>query len=169
MAKRLWIAVAVVCMCGAVQALDFSKLPDPSKNVAVGHWATYAIMGAEQKQTITKIEGEGDERVLTILFESVMEDDRETLESQVSIKELQNNPEDMPEDEATVMKLEKRTIGGKEIDVAVLYVDGEDSGSVLVLSQAVPISGIVSMEAPGMGVLMELVDFGFESEEKTPE
>ncbi len=155
------IALALFFMMGVAGAFDAIELPNPADNLDVGQWASYSIMGATQKQTVVKIEGEGDERMVTIAFESFMDDQTNRIERVISVMDLMPDSENLLAD-GTAVSRETRTIGGREIDVIVLSADGEDGLSKLVVSHAVPISAVVSMEvggAEGMGVVMQLTDF----------
>lgn len=153
-------ALAVSC---AVQAADFSKIPDASKNLKVGQWARYKVMGGiENKQEITAIEGEGDDRVVTLKMDLSMGGNvLQSEEHKMPVKQLPGQDMASREDhEGVEIRDESVTVNGKTYDAVAVVVKNEGNEITTYLSKDVPITGIVKSDITGVGTVMELIDCG---------
>lgn len=123
MLKRIALAaVFAVCAFGLSQAADFSKIPNPMKNVKKGQWVTYTSMGGmEQKQTVTDVEGAGDDRVITITTEiSMGGTTMPPNEQKISLKEAKAQQEAAwAADPDVKISDAKVTVGGKEYNAVL--------------------------------------------------
>lgn len=161
--KFLMGAALVLAVACVAQAADFSKIPDASKNMKVGQWVKYSIMGGtEQVQKVTAIEGSGDERVITLSIETSMGGNVVSKdEQQVNLRESKEAEtkarEENPDIEITE---EKVTVGGKSFDAIVLTANIQGTTTKTYMSHDVPVTGLLKMEIAGLGTMMELVDFG---------
>lgn len=160
--KFVLTAAFVVAACSLIQAADYSKLPKPLDNAKVGQWVHYKIMGGmEQKQSITAIEGDGDDRVITLTIE-IMQNGAvvQSQETKLNLKEAKAQEEAARASTPDVTIVEETiTVNGKSYDAVV--VEGEANGmkSRIYMSEKIPVSGMLKMDAGGMAML-ELVDFG---------
>lgn len=164
MKKVLCMAVAAMVFACAAQAADFSKLPDPTKNVKAGQWVSYKVMGGmEQKHSITNVEGSGDDRVITLKMETIMNGQAMGGEEQkIPLKNSRAAQEEAwkaaPDAKISDVKV---TVNGKEYDAVLLEMTNQGMTTKMYMSEKVPVTGIVKMEVTGMpGPMMELVDFG---------
>ncbi len=162
--KVLYAAVLVLAVSAVSQAADFSKIPTPITKAKVGQWVTYNSMGGiQQKQSIIAIEGAGDDQVVTIKLEMMMNGQvMQSQEQKVGIKEAKdvaNSP--WSQDPNIKITEAKVSVKGKDVDGVIVEFTQAGATSKLYLSNAVPIHGIVKMEVTGAPApIMELVDFG---------
>lgn len=169
MFKRIAFAAALVlALAGVSGAADFDKIPDVTKNAKAGQWVSYknemAGMGVmEQKQTITAVEGDGEDKVITIKTEMSMGGQSMPAQEQKiplkGAKEAQmeawkNNP-------GVKVSETKVTANGKEYDAVLIEYADQGGETKLYMSAKVPVTGIIKLEVGGMpGPVMELADFG---------
>lgn len=161
--KLLVVAVFAFTASCVAQAADFSKVPDATKNMKVGQWVQYKIQGGmEMKQTVASIEGEGDDRVITLKMEMSM--GGQVMGSQDQVIRLSETKaqekaarEANPDVEITE---EQITVNGKTFDAVVLTAKIDGSESKTYMSEEVPVTGLIKMDITGIGTTMELVDFG---------
>lgn len=161
--KCLVIAAFAFTACFVAQAADFSKVPDATKNMKVGQWVTYKIMGGmEQKQSVTAIEGEGDDRIITLKMETMMNGQAlSTNEQKINLKDSKAQEAKAREENPNVEITEETvTVAGKTFNAVVLSAKMEGVESKTYMSADVPVTGLIKMEVSGMGTMMELVDFG---------
>lgn len=153
--------------CVGANALDSTALPNPLKNVKEGQWVVYKVllMGieAEQKQSIVAIEGEGEERVLTMKIDvlmdgEVVQSDEQKVTYSEAVREMLGSFDDAKDAVFTAVKAQ---VGEREIDAVQVDFTEDGVKCLLQLSESVPIVGIVKMEIEGFdGTVMEVVDFG---------
>lgn len=162
MLKKSLCALALFAVvCCAAPALDLKDVPNPLENAEVGQYVSYGMMqGMEQKQTITKIDGKGDDRKITIKFEMLMGGNSLNSEEKVfDYKEYQDARFEEVTDDVSVTK-GKTTVGDKEYDAIIIEFKTEDGQSVkLYMSDAIPVTGMLKMDLGAMGTLLELADF----------
>ena len=165
MLKKVFLAAAVVvAACTLSQAADYSKVPNPMKNAKVGQWVHYKIMGGmEQKQTISAIEGEGDDRIITIKADTIQGGNvLQSQEMKINLKDAKAQEEQNRQaagDNVTITE-EKITHNGKSYDAIVIEATANGMSSKVYMAEAIPVSGMIKTEVQGMGAMMELVDFG---------
>lgn len=165
MLKKIVVAAMFVLMSlNASFAADFSKIPDATKNAKVGQWVAYNAMGGmTQKQTITKIEGEGDDRVLTIKMEVMMgENVVQESEMQISLRESKAQQEAaIKADPDFKISDVKVNAAGKEIDAVLIESTTGGITTKMYMSEKIPVGGIVKVESSAMPQpLMEVKEYG---------
>lgn len=154
MLKRIALtAMFVVCACGLAQAADFSSIPNPLKNVKADQWVSYTAMGGvEQKQTVTKVEGEGDDRVVTINMEFLMNGNvMQAQETKISLKDANAEQEAAWKADPNI-KVSEVTVNaaGKDIKATLIETTEQGITTKLYLSEEIPVSGIVKMESSAL-------------------
>lgn len=160
-------AIFALALAPAALAADIDDLPNPLATVRVGQWLEYrhntAFGSAEQRQKITAVVGEGDDKVITtesvmtmdgevvdereesITYGAAMEQQRESLKG---VEGLAISP--------TSIEVKDKTVNGVRVD----FTQDEMRFS-LYLSDTVPITGVVRMEVEGAEEpVLELIDFG---------
>lgn len=163
--KMMFVALFAVATAAMASAADYSKIPDPLENAKVGQWVSHKMStGMEQKQTIVDIQGEGDERVITMKMEmSQGEMKLPAQEMKISVKEVKAN-EAAAREQATDVKISETTIdvGGKTYNVVLVENNVDGNVSKLYLSKDVPVTGIVKMELdnPMMPINLEITGQG---------
>ncbi len=163
--KFLFVAALLLAVSAASQAADLGKIPVALTKAKVGQWASYTVMGGvQQKQTVTSIEGTGDDQVITVKLEVMMNGQvMQSQDQKVTMREAKDVAGDSPWAQAPDTKISdaKVTIKGKEYNAVLVEFTLNGSKAKFYFSDAVPVYGIVKMEAEGApGPLMELVDFG---------
>lgn len=164
MFKRIALAALfAVFAFGLSQAADFSKIPNPMNNAKKGQWVTYTAMaGMEQKQSITEIEGTGDDRVVVIKTEVLMEGmPAQATETKVNLKDARAAQEaawsvnpDVKISDATV------EAGGKTYKTVLVEVGAQGVTTKMYMSEDIPVTGIVKMESSALpGPLMVVKDY----------
>lgn len=159
--KSLCALTLLMAVCFTASALDLKDLPNPLENAKEGQWVSYKMpQGMEQKQSISKIEGSGDDRKITIAFETLMGGQALHKEEKTfDYKEYQQSRFEDVSDDVKVTK-GKTSANGKDYDVSILEFTTEDGQTVkLYMSEAVPVTALVKMELGAMGALLELSDF----------
>lgn len=164
MLKRIALtALFSVFVLGFAQAADFSKIPNALKDAKEGQWVSYTSMGGmEQKQSITKIEGEGDERVITVKTEIIMGGNAiQSSETAVSLKDAKAAQEEAWKADPDVKISEtKVTAGGKDYNAVLIESTVEGATTKLYMSEEIPVSGIIKIETSAMpGPIMEVKEF----------
>lgn len=167
MVRKLFL-VSACCVVAAslAAALDVGQLPNPLKDVAVGQWILYPVSWDEsegdQKQTVTSIEGEGDDRVLTVRKEIIIDGNVvETEEFSAPYNELIAEMHEMF-DEAADATVSSTTleVNGKTIDCVLLTYTEDNIECKIYLSEEIPITGIVRFEMEGLDrPVMAVKDF----------
>lgn len=165
MLKRIaFTSLFAVLAFGLALAADFSKIPNALENAQVGQWVAYTSMGGtEQKQSIVKIEGEGEERVITIKTEITMggQTVQET-ENAIAMKDVKEQQKAAWEADPDV-KITDTTVsaGGKDYKAVLIETTNEGVVTKLYMSADVPVTGIVQMESSMLpGPIMVIKDFG---------
>ncbi|MCD8140774.1 MAG: hypothetical protein LUE17_13520 [Planctomycetaceae bacterium] len=167
---RAWcvlvLTVFLACAAAAAEA-GTPEIPNPLATVRPGQWVRYrhsTMYGvAEQKQTVLAVSGDGDERVISI--ESVMAIEGETVDERTDtitygaiMEEQRSALADAADLTVTpmIIPFNGRDLPGVRVEFA--NVDGRFR---LVLSDLVPLSGVIRMEEEGEDEpVMELLDFG---------
>lgn len=177
MSKRLMVLFAVFALAAAsavageaddtASASAIAALPNPLKDAKVGQWVQYRINTlfgtADQKQTLVGIEGEGDERVLTIKSEMSIDDElvderTDAITYKQALEEQEKALADSGEVSVKNVSLEFK---GNTYDVVEVDFIQDEKHCVLYLSEKVPLVGMIRMTMEGQdGPVMELVDFG---------
>lgn len=172
MPKRLLVVFAALALTAASvvaadAAPDIASLPNPLKNAKVGQWVVYRINTlfgiADQKQTLLGIEGEGDERVLTIKSEMTIDDELvDERTDAITYKQAIEEQERALRD-AEQLRIASATLEFKGTRYDVVEVDFVQDGkrSVLYLSEKVPLVGMVRLTTEDQEEpVMALIDFG---------
>lgn len=164
--KKILFAGLFLVVAAAAPAADTSLLPNPLKDAKAGQWVSYKVMimgvEAEQKQSIAKVTGEGDDRVFTMKVEilvdgTVMQSEETDLSYRDAVAEQLSAFDDQ---EADIQPTEVE-IKGEVVKGVVVAFTQEDMNCKLFLSEYVPVAGIVKMEVEGLDEpVMELADFG---------
>ncbi|MCC8189959.1 MAG: hypothetical protein LIP77_04870 [Planctomycetes bacterium] len=163
MLKRMLIfAAVVVAVVSLAPAADFTQLPQPLDNAKVGQWVSYTVMGgSEQKQSITGIEGSGDEMTIIMTIESIM--GGHVLQSQempVNLAEAKEMEQALRADNPdVVIREETVTVNGKSYDALVVEVDTPNGTTKTYMSHEIPVTGLLKAEMGDM-VMMELSGYG---------
>ncbi len=169
LAALILVAATAVAAGAEAAAPDLAALPKPLKDARVGQWVQYRIItlfgSAEQKQTLMGIEGEGDERVLTIKSEMTIDDELvDERTDAITYKQALEEQERALRDSGQIrIKNAALDFKGGRYDVVEVDFVQDDKRCVLYLSEKVPLIGMIRMtmeerEEP----VMELVDFGGE-------
>jgi hypothetical protein len=144
-----------------------ATLPNSLKNARAGQWVRYRINtlfgAADQKQTLLRIDGEGDDRVLTIKSEMSIDD--EIVDERTDSITYRQAVEEQEKalDEAEGIRIENASIDfrGTPMDAARVDFVQDGNACVLYLSEKVPLVGMIRMTVEGEeGPSMELLDFG---------
>lgn len=144
-----------------------APLPNPLSTVREGQWVSYKVvlmgMEAEQRQSIVGVTGTGDDRILTMKVEilldgQVVQSDEHKVTYQNAVAEQLRAFDDSPD---TIVTATRVMVKDREVDgVRVDFVE-DGLACKLFLSESVPVVGIVRMEIEGFdGPVMELLDFG---------
>ena len=170
MVKRLLPVLAFVLAAAvsapAAETLG-AQLPNPLKNVKPGQWARYRVNTlfgvAEQKQTVVSVEGDGDDRVITIKTEMSLDDEvvDEREEATTYRKLLDEQAAALEEVENAVAAPCETTLAGTTVSaVSVTYAqDGQKY--TLFLSENIPLAGVIRLEAEDAEEpVVEIIDFG---------
>lgn len=146
---------------------SIESLPNSLKNARVGQWVRYRIVTlfgtADQKQTLVGIDGEGDDRVLTIKSEMTIDDELvdERTESITYRQAVEEQERALAEAEGIRIERETVDFEGTALDAARVEFVQDGNACVLYLSETVPIVGMIRMTVEGLeGPSMELIDFG---------
>ncbi len=171
MKKILVLAMSLVLVAAAAVSADtaqpdVSLLPNPLNKVQPGQWVQYRILTAFghiiQKQSVLDVSGAGEERIITVKTEMSMDDElvdertdtityRRAMEEQMASLQGTEN-----------LSITATTIPLKGQNVAAAKVEFTDDGKkcTLILTEAVPFAGMVSLEVDDMDEpAMELIDF----------
>ncbi|MCD8349790.1 MAG: hypothetical protein LUC93_04180 [Planctomycetaceae bacterium] len=159
------MAVVFTLAClNASYAVDFSKIPDTTKNAKVGQWATYSTAaGMSQKQTITEITGEGDDRVFTVRLDIMMGDNViQSTDTVTSLRESKAQQAAAMEADPDVKITDvKVNAAGKEIDAVLVEFVAGGITTKMYMSEEIPVGGIVKIESSAMAQpLMEITGYG---------
>lgn len=163
------LLVAALLLVSALSAAAADALPNPLKNIKVGQWVEYRIYTPDgditRKQTLTAIDGEGDDRVLTfkisLHFEGEpLDEGEQQITYGAAVKEQEDSMNGA--DGVTVTKVKTAMPGsGEEIDAVLVTFVQEDTRFSLYMSEDIPIVGMVKMMVDGMEEpAMELIGFG---------
>lgn len=166
MLKRILMGAVVALVAVGLQAADWDKLPDPVENMKVGQWVHYRVLKmGEQKQRVTAVEGEGDDRVFTLKIDSIRDGEVVgTNEKKIGVKQIrereaqarENNPD------ATIVE-ETISAGGKTFHALLVDTVNKDGTRFKVhMAKEIPITGVIKVERDGNVVALELIDFGEE-------
>lgn len=166
-ALSLSAVIAFLFAAAGAFAADLDSLPNPLAAIRPGQWVEYRhnlVFGmAEQRQKVLAVEGEGDERVITI--ESVMTMDGEVVDERVESITYGQALLDQRQSLADAAELSIAPAGirvkdGSVDGVKVEFVQ-DDNRFTLYLSDRIPITGVARMEVEGVDdPVLELVDFG---------
>jgi len=171
MSKRfvfLALAMAVFSLSAAAgDAAATSTLPNPLKNAKAGQWVHYrmnTLFGtADQKQTLVGIEGEGDDRVLSIKSEMTIDDEIVDERTDAITYRAAMDEQERALSEAENVQITTTTADFKGAKMNAVQMDFVQEGKrcVLILSEDVPLIGMIRMEVEGQEEpAMELLDFG---------
>lgn len=165
MLKRMAVAALfAVCVSGLSMAIDVKDVPSSLDRAKVGQWVKYKIAMGEQKQSITKVTGTGDDMELTVKYETkMMGQDFPASEQTFKIADIKENlANGLKSAEDVKVSKAKVTAGGKEYDVTKIESFENGKATRVYMSAAIPVTALVMMEADEMGEdpVMELVEFG---------
>ncbi len=160
-------AAAVLAASAGAAGADAPLLPNPLRRVAAGQWVRYRLNvlfgAAEQRQTVVAVSGVGDEAIITIRTEMILDgetvDERE--ETATYKKLLDDQAAALAEAENSSVAPRATEFAGAAVDaVAVRYTqDGENY--TLLLSDDIPLFGVIRLLREGTEEpLVELLDFG---------
>lgn len=161
------LALAFMVILGAATAAETQTLPNPLRTAHPGQWVRYRINTlfghAEQKQTLLKIDGEGDERIFTIKSEMAIDDEHvdERIDN-ITYEQALSEQESALEDATNIsVKNASSEFNGTILDSILVEFHQDDKKCRLLLSEAVPLVGMIRLEIEGMDEpAMELIDFG---------
>lgn len=160
-------AASAFAVAAPLLAGDAPPLPNSLKNARVGQWVVYRINTlfgtADQKQTITAIDGEGDDRVLTIKSEMSIDGEPvdERTDSVTYLQAAREQEEALAGAENIRVKNDAIEFKGAPMDAARVDFVQDGNDCVLYLSEKVPLVGMIRMTVEGQdGPSMELLDFG---------
>lgn len=163
MLKNVFLVVtAAVVTAGMSLAADMSKIPQPLSKAKVGQFAAYNTMGGgEQKQSITAIEGTGDDQVITIKMEITAGGQSQSIEQKIPLKNAKEQQAAAwaasPDIKVTEGKV---TVKGKEVSAVIIEFAQQGATSKIYMSDEIPVTGIVKMEMVGMPApVMEITDY----------
>ncbi|MCD8351073.1 MAG: hypothetical protein LUC93_10735 [Planctomycetaceae bacterium] len=151
----------------AAVAADVPPLPNSLATVRPGQWVRYRHRTeygvADQKQAILAVEGEGDDQVISIesvmtIEDEIVDERTETVTYGVAMEEQRRALADAADLTVTpvVIPFNGRDLPG----VRVEFRTSEGRFSLL-LSDLVPLSGVIRMEEDGVDEpVMELLEFG---------
>lgn len=156
-------AMFAVLVFGLAQAADFSKIPNPMKNAKTGQSVTYTSMGGmEQKQSITAVEGSGDDLVVTVKTEVMMGGNAiQSDETKISLKDAKAQQEAAWQADPDVKISDaKVNVGGKDYNAVLIESTTQGITTKIYMSEEVPVSGILKMESSALPQpLMEVKEF----------
>lgn len=166
-AVRIMLLLFLAASPAAAADDDVAAMPTPLKNAVAGQWVQYRVNtlfgSVDQKQTLVDIQGDGDDRVLTIKTEiSVDEELMDERTDSVTLGQALKEQEDAL---AEAQNLSARAVSiefkGRKLDAVEIRYTQDGEQCVLHLSNDVPIVGLITMEVEGMSEpAMELLDFG---------
>lgn len=163
MRKSCWVAAAVVVFSSvAAVSADTVAIPNRLEKARKGEWVVYSAMGGiTEKQTIVEIEELDGDRQFTISSElSIGDEIVQAEEVAYSLSQADRENVELVQGENTVSVTTKReTVRGREIDVVVVETIEDGDTFLTVISDAIPVSGLVRIEANGVSVI-EVEDFG---------
>lgn len=167
---RTLAAVALFCTVfttSAVHAGETAEIPNPLRNVKPGQWVQYRINTlfglAEQKQTVVSIQGEGDERLLTIKSEmsidgEVVDEQEETVTYKAALREQEESLKDAEKVEIFAVQTD---VKGEQIPAVRVDFTQDGQSCHLYMSERIPLVGMIRLLIDGMDdPAMELIDFG---------
>lgn len=166
MLKKMAVAALfAVCVSGLTLAVDMSEIPNSLDKIKEGQWVKYKMpMGGEQKQTVAKVAGKGDDMEITFKVElKMMGQEIPAQEQVVKVKTIREQLATglKNANEVKVSKT-KVTAGGKEYDVTL--IESVENGQVTraYMTDTVPITATVKVEIEGLSEepVLELVEFG---------
>lgn len=161
------LALAVIFWFGAAAAAETATLPNPLRTAHPGQWVRYRINTlfghAEQKQTLLKIDGEGDDRIFTIKSEMII--DNEPVDERtdsITYEQALAEQESALEDASGIsMKSEVSELNGTKFESLRIEFHQDGKKCRLILSDSIPLVGMVRLEIEGTDdPVMELLDFG---------
>ena len=167
---RKFAVVVALCMTvasGCALAGEKVEMPNPLKNLKAGQWVHYRINTlfgiAEQKQTVVSVQGEGDDRLITI--KSEMSIDGEVVDEQedtVTFKAaLQEQEESLNEAENVEYFAVQTDVKGEQIPAVRVDFTQDGQTCHLYMSERIPLVGMIRLLVDGMDEpAMELLDFG---------
>ena len=161
------ILVSAAIACGAGMAGESRELPNPLENAKAGQWVQVRMQTMfgpmEQKQTVLGVQGEGDERVVTLKAEYI--DDGEVVDSKedsISINMAREEQNEVLRNAAEVEYTDvKVDLKGESVDATRVTFTQEGERYTLYLCDRVPVVGMIRLEVEGMeepGLMV--VDFG---------
>ncbi len=164
MFKKAILCVVALCACITVAvAADatVADIPLRLKNAQKGEWVKYnTASGMVQKQTVVHITEKEDDTAYSIQTELSM--DGESLQSMTHIFSLNEAIEeqgDMGDDDSVTVTRGTETIDGKDYDTITIETVIEDSTVQTVMSEEIPVTGIIRVVINGEAFL-ELDSFG---------
>ncbi len=167
--RAMLVALTLVLSTFAAAAADAAvpDIPNPLATVRPGQWVAYRhtteFGTADQKQTVLAVDGEGDDRVISIesvmTIEDEMVDERtETITYGVIMEEQRKALADAVGLTVTSVVIPFK---GRDLPGVRVEFDTEAGRFTLLLSDLVPLSGVIRMEEEGVDTpVMELLDFG---------
>lgn len=157
----------IILATGFATAAETETLPNPLRTAHVGQWVRYRINTlfgqAEQKQTLLKIEGEGEDRIFTIKSEMAIDEEHvDERTDSITYEQALAEQESALEDATNVsMKNVTYEFNGEKFDSVLVEFLQEGKKCRLQLSESVPLVGMLRLEIEGVDEpVMELIDFG---------
>lgn len=164
MLRKMFLVAAVALTISSLSmAVDYSKVPNGTKNVKEGQWVSYKIAGGmEMKQVVKKVEGSGDERIITLEIETIMGGNSMGKQEQViNMKEAKALEEKARASNPDVkISEEDVTVNGKTLKAVVIETTVQGMTSKAYMSEEIPVTALIKTEMSGMGVTMEVADWG---------
>lgn len=169
MVKHIFAVVLAAALAASAFAAgaDALRLPNPLRHVAAGQWVRYrlnTLFGvAEQKHTVLGVDGSGDDALITIKTETILDgetvDEREVVSTYRKILDDQASALDDAEN-PSAEPCDTEACGATFPAVAVRYTR-EGQNYTLFLSDEIPLAGVVRLVMEGTeDPVMELIDFG---------
>lgn len=150
MLKRTVLAAFVAALAlGVSHAADLSRIPNPMKNAKAGQWVSYSsAAGMDQKQSITKVEGQGDDLIVTVKMEIMMGDTPlQANEVRISLKEAKAQQDAMMSMDPNVKISDAKVdIDGKTFDAILVELAVQGVTTKMYMSEDIPVTGVVKVE-----------------------
>lgn len=155
--------VATLALATSLFAADALAVPNRLDVAKVGEWVLYTGMGgANQKQTIAKIEEKDGDRIFTITAEMIVEGQTiQSMSQDVSYNEAVRLNQAMAAEIGGEMSEVTEAVNGKELKMVLIDANDEGSNFKTYFSEAIPVTGLVKIVIDGE-VLMEVADYGEE-------
>lgn len=144
-----------------------ANLPNPLKNAKAGQWVHYRVNTlfgtADQKQTLVGVDGEGDDRVLSIKTEMSIDDEvvDERTDAITYGAAMEEQERALSESENVRVSNTSVDFKGTKMDAVRVEFIQDEQRCVLIMSDQIPLVGMIRMEIEGQDEpVMELLDFG---------